>query len=232
MKRFYDKAEVVSLADGYGIELDGRAVKTPEKRDNISPTKALAEAICQEWNDQGDKVAPDQMPIAKLQNTAIDRVETRRDDLIEELVKYSGTDLLCYRAEFPEELARRQVALWQPLLDWLKQEHDVTLKVTCGIIPVDQDPEELDKIRKFLQRLDSFHLAAFYNITTLCGSVTIALNVYAGIITVDQAWEAAQLDDAYQIEQWGIDDEAKIRTDNMKAELDGAAEFLKLCRRG
>lgn len=230
MKRFFDKAEVVSLADGYGVELDGRAVKTPEKRGNVSPTKALADVICQEWNSQGDKVVPDQMPIAKLQNTAIDRVETRRDDLIEELVKYAGTDLLCYRAESPVDLARQQSDIWQPLLDWLKQEHGVTLHVTNGIIPIDQDPDQLDKIRLFLQGLDSFHLTAFYNVTTLCGSVTIALNTYAGAITVDQAWKASQIDDAFQIEQWGIDEEAKVRTDNMKAELDAAAEFLELCR--
>ena len=106
MKRFYDKAVVVACAAGYLVQLDGREVKTPEKRQNLSPTKAMAEAIGQEWNDQGEKVIPDSMPIAKLQNTAIDRVETRRGDLIAELVKYAGTDLLCYRADFPEDLVR------------------------------------------------------------------------------------------------------------------------------
>ena len=228
MKRFYENAAVISLAEGFSVELDGREVKTPEKRSNYSPTKAMADVICAEWNAQGDKVIPDSMPIAKMQNTAIDRVDARRDDLIAELVKYAGTDLLCYHSEFPQDLAERQMKVWQPLLDWVAKNHDVTLKVTMGILHVEQEAVQLEKIGEILQSLDSFSLTAFYTITTLCRSVSIALNVFGGNITVDQAWAAAQLDDNYQIEQWGIDDEAKIRQDNMKAELDAAALFLDL----
>ncbi len=225
MKRFYEKAAVVSYNSGFLVELDGREIKTPEKRPALSPTKALADAICQEWNEQGDKIAPDSMLIAKLQNTAIDRVETRRDDLIEELVKYAGTDLLCYRADFPEDLKKLQKDIWQPLLEWVSESHGITLKVTTGILHVEQDIAPLTNI---LQGIDSFRLAAFYNITTLCGSISIALNVLGGNITGEQAWTAAQLDENYQIAQWGLDDEAKIRQDNMKAELDAAERFLEL----
>ena len=196
MKRFYENATVVANDHGFLVELDGREVKTPEKRQNLSPTKAMADAICQEWNDQDDKVMPDSMPIAKLQNTAIDRVGTRRNDLIAELVKYAGTDLLCYRADFPEDLVKRQSELWQPLLDWVSTKHGITLKVTTGILHVEQD---VAKLEKFLQELDSFSLAAFYNITTLCGSVAVGLNVLGGNITAEQAWDAAQLDENYQI---------------------------------
>ncbi|MBL4800649.1 MAG: hypothetical protein JKY45_02075 [Emcibacter sp.] len=228
MKRFYKEAIVTAADQGFVVSLDGREVKTPEKRDNVSPTKALAEAICQEWNDQDDKVVPDSMPVAKLQNTAIDRVETRRDDLIAELVKYAGTDMLCYRAEFPVDLAQMQTVQWQPLLDWVLENHGMMLKVTTGILHVGQDAGEIAKLEKFLRAMGSFHLAAFYNITTICGSVSVALNVLGGNLTTDQAWAAAQLDENYQIEQWGVDDEAKIRQDNMKAELDAAAFFLEL----
>lgn len=225
MKRFYEKASIVAHDRGFLVELDGREVKTPEKRQNLSPTKAVAEAICQEWNEQGEKINPDSMPIAKLQNTAIDRVETRRGDLIAELVKYANTDLLCYRADFPEDLVKQQAEAWQPLLDWVSKTHDITLKVTTGILHVEQDVARLEKI---LQNIDSFRLAAFYNITTLCGSVSVALNVLGGNITAQQAWSAAELDENYQIAQWGIDDEAKVRQDNMKVELDAAARFLDL----
>lgn len=225
MKRFYEKASIVAHDRGFLVELDGREVKTPEKRQNLSPTKAVAEAICQEWNEQGEKINPDSMPIAKLQNTAIDRVETRRGDLIAELVKYANTDLLCYRADFPEDLVKQQAEAWQPLLDWVSKTHDITLKVTTGILHVEQDVARLGKI---LQNIDSFRLAAFYNITTLCGSVSVALNVLGGNITAQQAWSAAELDENYQIAQWGIDDEAKVRQDNMKVELDAAARFLDL----
>ena len=229
MKRFYNQASVVVQGPGFGIELDGREVKTPEKRPNLSPTKAMAEVICQEWNDQQDKVNPDSMLMAKLQNTAIDRVETRRGDLIAELVKYAGTDMLCYRADFPEDLAQRQADTWQPLLDWVMDVHDITLKVTTGIIHVEQDPGQLVKLRHYLEGVDSFRLAAFYNITTLCGSVSVALNVLGGNITAEQAWQAAQLDENFQIEHWGLDEEAEIRQENMKTELDAATRFLALC---
>ncbi|MCK5425917.1 MAG: hypothetical protein KAI89_11115 [Emcibacter sp.] len=225
MKRFYEKASIVAHDRGFLVELDGREVKTPEKRQNLSPTKTVAEAICQEWNEQGEKINPDSMPIAKLQNTAIDRVETRRGDLIAELVKYANTDLLCYRADFPEDLVKQQAEAWQPLLDWVSKTHDITLKVTTGILHVEQDVARLEKT---LQNIDSFRLAAFYNITTLCGSVSVALNVLGGNITAAQAWTAAELDENYQIAQWGIDDEAKVRQDNMKAELDAAVRFLDL----
>lgn len=228
MKRFYKAAILVTHEAGYLVELDGREVKTPEKRLNLSPNKAMAEAICQEWNDQGDKVDPNSMPIAKLQNTAIDRVETRRTDLIDELVKYAGTDLLCYRAEFPDDLAKRQADIWQPLLDWVAKTHQVSLKVTTGILHISQDSAQLARLKTFLQGMDSFRLAAFYNITTLCGSVSVGLNVLGGNLTAEQAWEAAELDENYQIEQWGIDDEAKIRQDNMKTELNAAVRFLAL----
>ena len=228
MKRFYDTVTLVDHEAGFFLELDGREVKTPEKRQNLSPTKAMAEAICQEWSEQGDKVDPNSMPIAKLQNTAIDRVETRRNDLIDELVKYAGTDMLCYRADSPDDLVKRQADLWQPLQDWVLQTHKVALKVTTGILHVAQDAEQLARLEIFLQGMDSFRLAAFYNITTLCGSVSVALNVLGGNLSAEQAWEAAELDENYQIEQWGIDDEAKIRQDNMKAELKAAVRFLSL----
>lgn len=228
MKRFYKRADVVPQDSGFTVELDGRLVKTPEKRPAISPTKALAEAICREWNAQEDKVAPDSMLMAKLLNTAIDRVDTRRDDLISELVNYADTDLLCYRAESPADLAALQATEWQPLLDWLADTHEVHLTVTTGILHVAQDKAALAKVGTILQDVDSFQLAAFYNITTLCGSVSVALNVLGGNIDGAQAWRAAILDEQYQIDQWGRDDEAKIRHDNMKAELDAAVAFLTM----
>jgi len=229
VKRFYKKAAVVAEEQGFAVQLDGREIKTPEKRKNLSPTRRLAEAIRAEWMGQGDEIDLAGMLLTKLQNTAIDRVGPRRQDLIDELVQYAGTDLLCYRADFPADLAERQAKVWQPLLDWVADRHGIRLKVTRGIMHVEQDSKHLEKLRRLLDRIDDFHLAAFHNITTLCGSVSIALNVFGGHISVGQAWAAAQLDETYQAEQWGIDAESRIRQDNMKAELEAAAEFLKLC---
>jgi len=228
MKRFYQTATVVPAERGFMVQLDGRPIKTPEKRPNLSPTKVLAEAICMEWNAQADKVDPASMPMAKLQNTALDRVAGRTDDLICELVRYAGTDLLCYRAASPQDLAQHQDRLWQPLLDWTQQHHDMTLTVTTGILHVQQEMQQLAKLEYFLAGLDSFRLAAFYTIATLCGSVVIALNMLGGNISAQQAWDAAQLDENYQTAQWGRDEEAQIRQNNMKKELDSAARFLEM----
>ena len=228
MKRFYDKAAVAARGDAFAIELDGREVKTPEKRQSLSPTKALAEAICGEWKAQGNRVVPESMPLTRLQNTAIDRVAARRDDLIAQLVTYAGTDLLCYRAEYPPDLAQQQADIWQPLLDWVQKNHEMTLKVTSGILPVEQAAGELAKLEGFLKETDSFRLAAFHNITALCGSVSVALNLLGGNLTADGAWTAALLDENYQARQWGLDDEAVLRQKNMKAELDMAVQFLIL----
>ncbi|NOZ43126.1 MAG: ATPase, partial [Alphaproteobacteria bacterium] len=155
-------------------------------------------------------------------------VECRRDSLIDDLVKYAATDLLCYRAAVPEALARKQEQVWQPLLDWLHHHHGVTLKVTTGIIHIEQDQVALAQTGKLLHGLDSFRLMAFYTIATLCGSVAVALNVIGGNITAEQAWAAAQLDENYQTDQWGRDDEARTRQDNIRTELDAAIRFLSL----
>lgn len=228
MKRFYKTVTMAARAGGFVIELDGREVKTPEKRPNISPTDKLAQAIHQEWQAQTDSVKPDSMPIAKLQNSALDRVAPRKGEVIDELIKFAGTDLLCYRAEFPGDLVEKQAQIWQPLLDWAGQRHNVTLKVTTGIIHIEQDDTELNRLRDFLCGLDSFRLMAFYTVTTLCGSVALALNLAGGNICAEQVWAAAQLDENYQTAKWGLDDEATIRQDNMKSELDAAVRFLNL----
>ncbi|PHZ85650.1 ATP12 family chaperone protein [Paremcibacter congregatus] len=228
MKRFFKQATVEEDGSGYVVKLDGRSVKTPEKRQNICPNRAIAEAICAEWNAQGDEIKPASMLITKMQNTAIDRVGARRADLEDELVKYAGTDLLCYRADYPADLVVRQETLWQPLLDWVLQSHDIALKSTTGIIHVAQDDSEMDKFRDHITGLDDFTLMAFYNITTLCGSVSIGLNVLGNNLTAEEAWAAAELDENYQIDQWGLDDEAKTRQDNMKSELNAAIRFLEL----
>jgi len=230
MKRFYENVSVEAVAGGYGIFLDGRMVKTPDKKDAISPTRAMAQAIATEWQAQGDKVDPASMPLGKLLYTALDRVEPRREAVITELLGFAKADMLCYQSDFPADLKQRQKKLWHPLLLWARETHGLEFKVTHSIAHIEQDPSMLDKLHEVLQGVDSFRLTALYNIVGLCSSVCVGLNILGRNITVEQAWAAAQLDEDFQNEQWGADEEARQRVENMKADLDSAAVFLEFCQ--
>ncbi|MBL4601692.1 MAG: hypothetical protein JKY84_03005 [Emcibacteraceae bacterium] len=229
MKRFY-KLVTVSEEDGkFSVLLDGKKIKTPEKRPCLMPTREMAEAVSTEWNDQKDEVKPWSMPITKLMNTAIDRVGSRRDTLIDELVGFAGSDQICYRADQPEALMTLQNKSWNPLLQWMKDTHGVALEQTTGIVFVEQDAEALLKIRALIENIESFALTAFYGMVTVTGSVTIGLGVFQGHLTIEQAWEAGHLDENFQISQWGSDYEAEDRREGLKSELKNAAIFLTFC---
>lgn len=229
MKRFYKKVSVSEQGNMYTVLLDGKAIKTPEKSLFVMPTKKMAEAAAKEWGAQEQDIDPISMPITKLINTAIDRVDRRREDIIDELVNYVGSDQLCYRAEEPIELIELQNELWNPLLSRMKENHDISLKLTTGITFIQQDPMALNKIRVLLQKIESYKLTAFYSMITINGSVSIGFNLFEGHIDVEHAWDAGQLDENFQTSQWGVDDEAEIRRDNLKSELKNAAYFLTLC---
>lgn len=229
MKRFYEQAAVAKKDGGYIILLDGREVKTPEKRTALIPTKAMADVVQGEWQAQVEKIDPFSMPLTKLLNTGLDRVGPRRADLIDELVNYAGSDQLCYRAEFPDDLVALQEKTWSPLLDWLRQTHEVTLLVTTGIIHKEQRVEEIAKIRGLLEKMADFKLTAFHALTSISGSVTIAFNHVGGNITLEEMWQAGHLDENYQTSQWGEDAEAGARRKALHEELAAAALFWSLC---
>ena len=228
MKRFYKQVSVGTEGDWYTTLLDGRAIKTPEKRSCLMPTEKMAAEVAKEWDDQQEEVDPHSMPITKLANTAIDRVETRRDELLEELVKYAGSDQICYRAEHPKELIDLQDKIWNPLLEWVNGKLGINFKVARGIIFVEQDAADLAKVRAAFNALDSYKLTALHGMITVTGSVTIGYALYNGHLSLDEAWDAGHLDENFQISQWGTDDEAEERQENLKAELKNSYLFLQL----
>ncbi|MBT5072410.1 MAG: ATPase [Kordiimonadaceae bacterium] len=230
MKRFYKQVSVSDQDGLFSVLLDGKPIKTPEKSPCQMPNKSMAEAVAKEWDEQEVEITPANMPITKLVNTAIDRVDKRRAALTDELVEYAGSDQLCYRAEEPIELIEQQNKVWDPLLKRMNDLHDIELKLAGGIIFVEQEKSQLSKIRTLIDVMESFPLTAFYGMTTVTGSVTIGLNLFEGHITVDEAWEAGQLDENFQISKWGSDFEAEERRKNLKAELINAAYFLDLSK--
>ncbi len=230
MKRFYDAVEVEEKDGGFTVVLDGRNVRTPQRMAIRLPTAALAEAVAGEWQAQGDEVAPHTMPITRLANSAIDLVAARRQQVIDEIAGFAASDLLCYRADTPPELVARQAGAWQPLLDWAESRYGARLAVTTGISPVDQPDSALRSVAAAVAAFDDFALAALYSATSASGSVVIGLALAEGEIDVDAAWTCTDLDDAWQAERWGEDDEAGRHRAATRADMVAAGRFFELCR--
>jgi chaperone required for assembly of F1-ATPase len=230
MKRRYTAASVVPSGELFAIALDGKAMRTPAKRELVVPTPALAEAIAAEWQAQDDEVKPHTMPLTRLASTAIDLVAPRRQQVVEEVVAYAGSDLLCYRAEHPPELIARERAAWQPLVDWATLRYDAPLIVTSGILPVRQLPETMRAFAAAVAEYDHLLLTALHAITTVAGSLVIALAVLDGRLDAAAAFEAAQLDETFEIEKWGEDEEQNERRAALRDDIAAAARFAALLR--
>ena len=226
MKRFYKE---VSIGDGFSILLDGKPVKTPMRKTLVLPTRALAEAIAEEWRKQGEKVDPFGMPLTKLANTAIDRVVGREDEAIGDITAYAN-DLLCYRAEAPADLVARQNQNWDPLLDWTEERYGARLQVRVGITHIVQPEEVVAALRQAVGQYESFVLAALHSAVTICGSLVLGLALADGRLDAEEAFALSQLDERYQAEKWGTDDEAEKRARAIVAELDAATRFMRLAR--
>lgn len=215
---------------GWGVRLDGRAVKTPAKSALIVPTQAMALAIAAEWDAQQGEVRPDSMPVTRSANSAIDKVTPQFDPIVEMLGEYGGSDLLCYRADAPEGLVAQQQALWDPLLDWAAQDLSAPLRVTVGVLPVAQDPQALANLTATLRAYDPFEMVALHDLIAISGSLVIGLAIAKGRITPDEGWLASRVDEMWQAEQWGADEEADATEAVKKRDLGQAARFLDMCR--
>jgi len=227
-KRFYKEAGIAPEGDGYSVTLDGRPLRTPGGAPLTAPTRALAIAVSEEWAAQDTQIRPHTMPLTQLTNTAIDRVAHERTDIVERMMAYAATDLLCYRAEFPPDLAVRQQANWQPLLDWVADTHGARLTVADGVIPVPQSPSALAALGAAVAVLDDIELTALACIAAATGSLVIALALTSGRIDAEAAYEVSRLDEAYQVERWGEDAEAVARQAGLRADIFAAARFLAL----
>ena len=228
MKRVYKEVTTRPAAEGWGIALDGRPMRTPGRNDLVVPSAALARAIAAEWEAQEEEIRPATMPLTRLAATAIDRTAPQRERVIGETANYAGTDLLCYRAGHPPALAARQSEAWQPLIDWATLRYDAALAVTSGVIPTTQSPAALRAFAAAVAAQDDFRLTALHTLTAACGSLVIALALLEGRLDAEAAFAASQLDESFQIEAWGEDSEAAARRRALAADISAAARFVAL----
>ena len=228
MKRFYNAVAIAAKDGDYTVELDGRSVRTPKKALLTLPNKALAEAVAGEWQAQGERIRPQEMPQTKLATTAIDRVAPERAHVIATVAGYDASDLVCYHVWGNYALLARQRQLWQPLRARIEARHGVRLASGSGVVPVAQAPETLARLRRLVEAYDDLGLTALHDFTTITGSLVIGLALAEGEIDLETAWQAGFVDELFQAELWGEDAEAADRRARLKADLAAARRFLDL----
>ena len=229
-KRFYKDVTVTDADGGYGVLLDGRPIRTPLKQTFAVPTEDLAKAVAGEWQAQDEYVVAATMPLLRLANTAIDQAEDKLGAIVEEFVSYAGSDLLCYRADTPDGLVARQETHWDPLLTWAARELGAGFVVTRGIIHQAQPDAVLSAVAAWAGRRDRFAMTALQGLTALTGSAVIAMALSDGHVSAEEAWCAANVDEDWQIELWGRDEEAERVRAGRHGEFEAAVRFLSLLR--
>lgn len=230
-KRFYSSVSVSPVIKprgemSFGILLDGRPVKTPKKRALEVLHRSFADAIAGEWLAQDKTIDPASMPLTRIANTAIDAVAGMMPEVAADIVKYASSDLVCYRAEGPDALVARQNAVWDKVLTVAHKELGARFVQVQGIIAVAQPESSLEKIAAALSNYDRFELTGLHVITTLTGSALLALALGRGAMSPGEVWAAAHLDEDWQIEQWGSDEEAEKRRAQRSKEFNAAASVL------
>ena len=209
-KRFWTETRVEEVDGGFTIRLDGRPVQTPAKLLLIVPTRAMADQIASEWDAQQGKIDPRTMPWTRSANAALDKVATQFAEVAGLLAAYGDTDLLCYRADGPEELARRQTEGWDPLLAWSAATLKAPLNATVGVMHREQPAESLARLTARIGQMTAFQLTGFHDLVAISGSLVLALAVADQRLPAEEAWRLSRLDEHWQAEVWGRDEEAEM----------------------
>ena len=209
--------------------LDGKPVRTPARRSLAAPTRALAQALAEEWNAQGETIDPARMPMTRLANAVIDAVAERPRPVADEIAKYLGSDLVFYRAEGPEGLVARQSEIWDPVLAFARDALDARFVQVAGVMFAAQPPQAIEAARVHIPD-DAWRLGAVSMITTLTGSALLALALAKSALDAEAAWDAAHLDEDWQMTQWGRDELALARRDFRRSDFDAAVTVLRLAR--
>ncbi len=228
-KRFYKAVTVSADGGSFGVQLDGRALKTPRKLPFAISKRALAEMIAAEWDAQETVIIPASMQLTTIAFTAIDAVADQKTAVAAEIARYAANDLLCYRAEAPDGLVAQQVAAWDPILAWAEGALGVAFIRTAGLMHVTQDPEVAAKVAASLGGADALDLAATHVLTTLTGSAVLALAVRDRRLPIEEAWRLAHIDETWQIDKWGTDTEAQARQATRFRTAQAAAAALLHC---
>lgn len=231
-RRFWKTVDLRPADDGFEIMLDARVLRTPGKHALILPTEQLAEAVALEWQAQDELIAPLTMPLTRAVNSAVEKVAPQFDAVAAMLAEYGGTDLLCYRATDPQVLVDILAREWDPLIDWSARELGAPLRVTHGVIPIDQDPAALTRLHARVAGLDLWGLTALHDLVTVPGSLILGLAVISEHIDGDHAHRLSRVDEDFQAERWGADDDARDVAEGRRLSILTAERLWHLSRKG
>lgn len=229
-KRFWTEVSVTEAEGGFGVALDGRPLRTPARAALQVPTRALAARIAAEWAAQDDTVRPERMPATRAANAAIDKVRGQLAEVAALIAAYGETDLLCHRAEGPAALRARQDAAWDPLLDWSAGAFGLDWTVTAGVMPVDQPAGTLARLAEQVRAFNPFELTAFHDLVAMSGSLVLGLAVTRNVQSPEALWALSRIDEEWQAEQWGEDEEARAHAALRRQSFLDAAAFFADCR--
>jgi chaperone required for assembly of F1-ATPase len=231
-RRFYTEVSVEAEQAGFAVRLDRRSPKSPSGKPLVLPTAALAGLCADEWQAQDTHIRMTSMPSTRLAYTVLDKIGSARKETIEEIVRYAGTDALCYRADYPANLNHEQVERWNPVLDWAETALGIRVKTGVGVLHIDQPLDSLSQVRLQVEQLDDFALAGLAHATALLGSAILGLALWHGQMDGPTAFSLSRLEEDFQQRHWGIDEEAAARTALHAIEADLAARWLVGCPRG
>ncbi|MCA0042453.1 ATP12 family chaperone protein [Celeribacter litoreus] len=229
-KRFWKETTVAEAGGGYTVHLDGRAVRTPAKAPLVVPSRELADWIASEWEAQENEINPNTMPATRSANAAIDKVTIQHAEVADMLAEYGDSDLLCYRADFPTDLINRQAASWDPILEWAEGALSAKLTPRSGVIHAPQDPDALARLSALTHEFDAFQLTAFHDLVGLSGSLILGFAVTQGYLDPNEAWRLSRIDEDFQVEQWGEDEEAAEAAEVKRQSFLHAARFYCLVK--
>jgi chaperone required for assembly of F1-ATPase len=225
-KRFYAQAEVAETPDGFAVTLDGKPVRTPSGKPLAAPNREIADGIAAEWNAQAETIDPLTMPLTRFANSVIEGVIGRADAVSADAAKYLHSDLLFYRASHPEALVAREAELWDPVLFWAAENLGAHFMLAEGVMHVTQ-PEAAIKAARAAFPGDPWSIAAFHVVTGITGSALLALALLHGARDPDQVWAAAHVDEDWNSEKWGVDEEVAARRTARLVDFKAAADILQ-----
>ncbi|MCI9865485.1 ATPase [Rhizobium skierniewicense] len=231
-KRFYKDVSVGETEEGaFTVLLDGKTMRTPAKSPLSVPTRALAQLLRDEWDAQTEVVDPTIMPVSRHVNTAIDGIASDPQAVFEDILRFSSSDLLCYRAGEPQELVERQSDQWDPILDWAANMLGARFILVEGVIHQEQPREATAAFAVTLRKYDTpIELAALHTMTSLTGSAILAVALAEEVRDLDDIWTLAHLDEIWTAEQWGEDEDAQIRTAKRLVDMRAAVDVLRAAR--
>ena len=228
MKRFWKDVAVVAEGDSWGIALDGRPVRTPQRAPLAVASFALAEGIATEWRDVGETIDPAAMPMTGLTNAAIDLAAPDLAAFAAPVAAYAESDLFCYRDARDVALQAEQAVAWNPLLAWAEARYGIEFTLAQGVLPVDQPQATIATLQDAVFVQDAWRITALTPLVTIGGSLVAGLALLENAFDADALWEAVSLDELYQERRWGADSEAQKARATHKRDWDNAARFLTL----